>query len=323
MNKNSQNSTNFVDKAKLIFGMREAYAKGKNAMEYARYFLSDKKEDQIINQNLSTLIAYDLQSGNYVDKARKYKTYNKQWGELHANQIVKFLPPNGTLLEVGVGEATTMVSILKSLKIKPSRCLGFDISWSRLKVANQWIKENSQNAELFVGDMFNIPLANNSIDIVYSSHSLEPNAGYEETLLKECYRVARKAVILIEPIYELASNKAKKRMKEHGYISGLHNVAKNLGYKISNYKLLDIVEKYSNSLNPTGVLSIIKSDSEKILHNTENEKKKIDWQCPLTKSNLIKINDAFFSKDSGIAYPILDGIPLLRIEHGLIASLYQ
>ena len=112
-------------------------------------------------------------------------------------------------------------------------------------------------------------------------------------------------------------------MKEHGYISGLHNVAKNLGYKISNYKLLDIVEKYSNSLNPTGVLSIIKSDSEKILHNTENEKKKIDWQCPLTKSNLIKINDAFFSKDSGIAYPILDGIPLLRIEHGLIASLYQ
>ena len=149
--------------------------------------------------------------GNYVEKDRKYKTYNKQWGELHANEIVKLLPANGTLLEVGVGEATTMVSILKSLKIKPSRCIGFDISWSRLKkVANQWIKENSQNAELFVGDIFNIPLADNSVDIVYSSHSLEPNAGYEETLLKECYRVARKAVILIEPIYELASNKAKK-----------------------------------------------------------------------------------------------------------------
>ena len=58
-----------------------------------------------------------------------------------------------------------------------------------------------------------------------------------ETLLKECYRVARKAVILIEPIYELASNKAKKRMREHGYITGLHKISKNLGYKISNYEL--------------------------------------------------------------------------------------
>ena len=323
MNKNSKTSTNFVDKAKLIFGMREAYAKGKNAMEYARTFLSDKKEDLIYNQNLSTLISYDLQSGNYLKKAKKYKSQNKKWGELHANQIVKLLPPNGTLLEVGVGEATTLVSTLKSLKIKPRKCLGFDISWSRLKVANQWIKENSQNAELFVGDMFNIPLANNSVDVVYSSHSLEPNAGHEETLLKECYRVARKAVVLIEPIYELASNKAKKRMREHGYISGLHNVAKNLGYKIVNYKLLDNVEKYSNSLNPTGVLSLIKSDSEQILDNSRSQNKDIFWQCPLTKSNLIKIDDTFFSKDAGIAYPILKGIPLLRIEHGLIASLFQ
>ena len=32
--------------------MREAYAKGQNAMEYAKYFLSDKREDQICNQKI-------------------------------------------------------------------------------------------------------------------------------------------------------------------------------------------------------------------------------------------------------------------------------
>ena len=37
----------------------------------------------------------------------------------------------------------------------------------------------------------------------------------------------------------------------------------------------------------------------------------------------ISTDDAFYSKDAGLAYPILSGIPLLRSEHAVIASLYE
>jgi len=323
MNSDLKSFSSFNDKAKLISGMREAYSQGENAMEFARSFGSRNKGDKIYNEKLSTLIAYDLQSGNYVEKAKKFAEFNKKYGDLHARLIEEFLPENGTLLEVGVGEATTLTSVIKSLKVKPKKCLGFDISWSRIKVANQWLFDNSEKAELFVGDMFDIPLSDNSIDVVFSSHSLEPNGGNEERLMRECYRVAKKAVLFIEPIYELASKEAKRRMRKHCYISGILNIAKRNNYEIVNYKLLENVDNYINPLNPTGILSIKKTDYKKDSITSEKVNDNIKWQCPLTKSHLAKLDDAFYSKDAGLAYPILSGIPLLRSEHAVIASLYE
>ena len=112
--------------------------------------------------------------------------------------------------------------------------------------------------------MFDIPLSDNSIDVVFSSHSLEPNGGNEERLMRECYRVARKAVLFIEPIYELASKEAKRRMRKHCYISGILNIAKRNNYEIVDYKLLENVDNYINPLNPTGILALKKPITRKI-----------------------------------------------------------
>ena len=82
--------------------------------------------------------------------------------------------------------------------------------------------------------MFNLPLLDNSIDIVYTSHSMEPNGGHEEELLAELYRVTNNYLILLEPAYEFASEEARARMRKHGYVTNLYETAKRLGCCVSS-----------------------------------------------------------------------------------------
>lgn len=300
---------------KLIVGMREAYGKGENAMSFARAALGEYSGGKGgANQRIATLVAYDLQAGTYVDSVRRNPEFNKAWCKQLADLIDPLLPPNGTLLEVGVGEATTLSGVLSELGNTVEKSFGFDISWSRIKVANDWLIEKSQKSELFVGDLFYIPLADNSIDVVYSSHSLEPNGGHEALLVSECMRVARKAIVLIEPIYELASRKAQARMRHHGYVSGLKEIAGKFDWTIDDYRLLECV---GNPLNPSGVLKVRKArhrfDAEELVCSEL-------FQCPLTGSPLVQESNYFVSKGTGIAYPVLGGVPLLRPEHAVVAS---
>ena len=53
----------------MILGMRAAYAKGNNVMEYAR-----QMTNSVGNLVVATLIAYDLQAGSYI-------------AEVHANPL--------------------------------------------------------------------------------------------------------------------------------------------------------------------------------------------------------------------------------------------
>jgi hypothetical protein len=119
-----------------------------------------------------------------------------------------------------------------------------------------------------------------------------------------------------EPLYELASEQAQKRMSEHGYVRGLKSTAELLGAKVVEYGLLDI---HSNPLNPSGIVLVVKSDS---LHKAEfNSGEGVAlWQYPLTDTPLIEQEDLFYAEQAGIAYPVLCGVPLLRTEYGVVAS---
>jgi SAM-dependent methyltransferase len=250
----------------LLAGMRDAFARGGNAMEYARSTLGR-------NENLSaaTLIAYDLQAGAYVRHALS--------------------DPDG--------------------KRRPCAALGFDISWSRCAHGRGWLRHKAQQADLFVADLFHIPLEDDSVDVVYTSHSLEPNGGREQAALQELLRVARRAVVLVEPIYELAGPEARERMTHHGYVRNLKATAEALGYPVTGYGLLDF---YVNPLNPSGVVCIEKSLAGDVAAP--------GWRCPLTHAPLVRSATAFASPDTGLVYPVLDGIPLLCRDHAVLASAY-
>lgn len=292
----------------LILGMREVYARGENAMAWAR-------ENITSEQNLlaNTLIAYDLQAGSYRNVAIKNPKYFNDWSSQLAELIAPYIKPSDSILEVGVGEATTLSGVVKALKLPDLKPLGFDVSWSRINVAQSWIDENSVKAKLFVADLFSIPLADNSVDIIYTSHSLEPNGGREKDAINELFRVARKAVVLVEPIYELASTDAQKRMSQHGYVKGLKEAATLMDINVAKYGLLDVSW---NPLNPSGVVLMVKDEQ----YESANSEPALAWQCPITGAPLKDLGDLFYTAETGIAYPIMRHIPMLRAEHGIIAS---
>jgi ubiquinone/menaquinone biosynthesis C-methylase UbiE len=115
---------------------------------------------------------------------------------------------------------------------------------------------------LFIGDLFNIPLSDSSVDIVYTSHSLEPNGGREKEALQELYRIAGGYLVLLEPTNEFADDEGKARMKRNGYVHDLANVIKDLGYDLIEYRRFELT---INPLNPTGLYIIhIKNCNERV-----------------------------------------------------------
>lgn len=306
----------------LIIGMKQAYSEGKNAMEFAQTLLN-KYSNENTNYKIAILLAYDLQAGTYVENVRKNNDFIKSWCKQLASLINPIFPNRGSILEVGVGEATTLSGVLQLLGNKVSAAFGFDISWSRLMIANEYLKQNTQEAKMFVADLSNIPLPDNSVDVVYSSHSFEPNRGSEEIMILECMRVAKKAVVIVEPIYELASQEAKIRMDHHGYVKGFYEIAKRLNFEVLDYRLLECTGR---TLNPSGVLSLAKKKS-KISNSEMNSNMLLNneffWICPLTGHRLAQDKENFLRSNMGIAYPTMSGIPLLRKEHAIISAKFS
>jgi hypothetical protein len=294
---------------RIITGMRAAYTRGENAMQWAR-----ANSEGVGNSVVSTLVAYDLQAGSYVTNARQNSEYINKWCAQIAGLLQPYVEAGDSVLEVGVGEATTLTGVVIDLNCKNISAFGLDVCWSRIKVAREWAEENAVDSTLFVGDIFHIPMADNSIDVIYTSHSLEPNGGREEAAISELLRVARKALVLVEPIYELAPEIARKRMAEHGYVRNLKLTAEKVGATVVDHRLLDVC---SNSLNPSGVVLIVKSVSPA---RTGAGISRISWQCPLTGVPLADQGDIFYAEQVGIAYPVMRGIPLLMAEHAIIAS---
>lgn len=292
----------------LLLGMRAAFARGENVMAYARDALG-----VAANTPAATLIAYDLQAGSYVARVRSDPAGNDRWCAQLAGLLDPLVDRTSSVLEVGCGEATTLGGVIERLARPPCTALGLDLSWSRCASGLAWLRSRNQDATLFVGDLFSIPLANDSVDVVFSSHSLEPNGGREQEALREMLRVARRAVVLVEPIYELGSADAQSRMRLHGYVRNLKATAEDLGGIVNDYRLLP----YSpNPLNPSGVVTVTKAGGGTTGGG-------IAWQCPFTGAPLQRDLDGFHSPASGLAYPTLRGIPLLRAEHAVMASRFE
>ncbi len=174
-----------------IIEAKKIYEKGKNITQYLK-----KKFD--ISQNTPEIIeiAYDIQARSYIKKFENNKVKTKLYANELGGILNKHVTDGDSLLDIGTGELTTLTLMLNQIKVSFSEILAFDISWSRLKKGKDFFKLNKKKSTFkvstFVADIESIPLHSKCIDVVTSSHALEPNGKNLSLLLNELFRITKK-----------------------------------------------------------------------------------------------------------------------------------
>jgi SAM-dependent methyltransferase len=294
----------------------KAFRSGKNITEYLRKLNNiEYNSPEIIE------LAYDLQAGSYIEYARK----NMQLVNLYTNEIAQIIDTNlnhnDSILDIGSGELTTISNVINKLNKKPRILYCIDISWSRLYKGISYAKE-ILNQESFsrispiVAEISKIPLHSKSINVTTSSHALEPNGENLRLILEELFRVTIDKIILFEPSYEMNSEIGRERMDKLGYIKNIKGTVESLGGTIIEFKSITNI---SNPLNPTYCYIIVPPAQvgKDVVRNLQIPP---DFTFPGSDSELIEFDEFLISRFTGILFPKLKRIPILKSTSSILAT---
>jgi ubiquinone/menaquinone biosynthesis C-methylase UbiE len=297
--------------------LRQVYQKNENVLRFCK----EKFGSGTTNEQAAIMHAYELQAGSYIELMRNddsYRTKKQLFGRALADAIAPYKPR--TILEAGVGEATTLGEVLKNLPADQGKHVhAFDLSWSRVRLGlnylKKFLKEVDQSFQVksfdfFAGELEHIALNDNAFDVVFTSHAVEPNHGRERPILEELYRVTAGALILVEPGYEFASEESRSRMEYHGYCRGLADIARENGWKVARHELF---AASANEANPSMILVIEKNAPvEESPH----------YISPVDGGKLILHNGHYFNETEGLVYPVIGEIPFLTRTSAVLATQY-
>ena len=215
-----------------------------------------------------------------------------------------------SILEVGVGELTTIDSILKH-KMSLKQIFGVDLSVNRLLHGlEEFEKRHELNINLSKSNAISLPFEDSSFDLVYSRHTLEQMPRIFNIALSEMIRVSRKNIVLFEPSFEKGSLSQKLKMIKNDYFRGLDQFL-SLRQDIT-IKESFLMKNSANPLNHTACYIIEKKDY------FEPNEELIKFVCPISKKPLLDYEDFFYCRDSKRAYPKIKGIPILDQDYSFL-----
>jgi SAM-dependent methyltransferase len=290
--------------------LRKVYEANQNVLRFCK----EKLGSQATNEQAAIMHSYELQAGSYIRhmaEDSEHRAKKQHYGKAIAALIESFSP--SSILEAGVGEATTLVEVVNNLPEAMGQTVyAFDLSWSRVLLGRRYFdsKTSGRESHFFAGELEHIALPDNAFDVVLTSHAIEPNHGREREILQELYRVTAGHLVLFEPAYELANQAARERMEYHGYCRGLKDIALSNGWNVSRCELFDGRE---DAANPTMVLIISKGLS------SGGQRQ---YVSPFGGSPMVLHNGHYFNPEEGLVFPVLGGVPYLTRSSGILASHY-
>jgi hypothetical protein len=284
--------------------LRKLYRNGHNITEILK-----KSENSYTNTPEIIEVAYDLQAGSYISLCQQDPDFSVKYTSALVDQLRPWISSGDNVLDVGTGELTTFGPVMSQLNY----AFGFacDLSLSRILAGRSWLQLHfplvQQSLQPFVADLVALPFIDASVDVTWSSHALEPNHGREKLLISELLRITRKVLILFEPHYESACSEAKKRMQRLGYIRNLEATIAECGGE-----LLDLI-KLPVAANPLNHTHCFVVKPKPRISFAKSEIAEAQFVCPRSMDPLdLKADGCILSTTGLHAYPLVNGIPLLR-----------
>ena len=272
-----------------IHWLRDAYRKGQNISLLLRTVPHENTAEAIE-------LAYDLQAGSYVRRVGEDPTQTLRYVQEMHHRLEPHLFSDDVVLDCGTGELTTL-SFLSAHLPETLKLLAFDISLSRVRVGRRFAESAMptnlfRRLQTFVADMERIPLPDDSVDVVITSHALEPNRGREKNLLTDLFRVARRKIVLFEPTCEKNSIEGRARMDALGYVRGLPDHIKACG---GNLLSIELLKNVANPLNPT-CCYVVGTGKEGV----KGVAQKYGYSCPISGSILKRFHGYSWSEEGGV-----------------------
>lgn len=125
-----------MDKIKILNKIKNIYEQGGNIIHYLKKL--DGKNFHNFTSKEDILISYDFQAGSYIKGYRENDSI--KFTDRLASVIKNLNCKKDSLMEAGVGEATTLTRLLRHKDLSFNKIYGFDISWSRIKFAQTFVK---------------------------------------------------------------------------------------------------------------------------------------------------------------------------------------
>ena len=263
---------------------------------------------------------------NYYNNKERYSVVNGKIKKISTIDNMKFIRDEireilseykfKSILEVGAGELTTLEDIF-AFKKGEIDCYGIDLSLNRLAHGiHEFRKRHSKIPTVAKANAIKLPFGDNSFDLVITRHTLEQMPKIFKLSIDEILRVSKKHIIFFEPSFELGSITQKLKMLNSDYVRGIPKYLSTKTYLNVNDGYL--MKNSANPLNHTACTKIQIKDKDKVVIKSNN--KDIPFVCPNSKEILQVHRDFLYAKSSQVAYPIINGIPILDKSHSFKLS---
>ncbi|MAU77320.1 MAG: hypothetical protein CL831_10760 [Crocinitomicaceae bacterium] len=287
---------------------KELFSKGINVNQYLRDNHPELGEDAIIS------LSYDTQAGSYSKEMAEKNEIYKVYGNAIVEKLSPYFKTSDSILDAGCGELTGSYQLIDAAR--HLKYVGIDGSFSRLLAGKKFLTDQGVSSfadlDLVASSLINIPLSNSSIDIVFTSHAIEPNSLNSSRIIKELARVSKRYIALFEPCYEDASLEMKAHMDKHNYARGIRHCC-----EMNGLELIDIDKNLPSIepiLNKTTFMLFTKSESYP--STSRAGYKYVTPDCYRYELEELE-SSTLFCRETDTMYPSLHGIRLVNLNNAV------